>query len=126
MPSNAPAQDAPPTDPGQVLVTVTTVRAEQPVATRHSTAAGDFETAVREALTARLAPWAIDQVLGRVLARRPAAGDAAEYEGSFSPTRQIVVSVRPVADPDAPCKTRRLAGLFLPAADRGATPAVPA
>ncbi len=103
-------------NPVQVAVTVTTIRTEQKDGVRHSSARGDFDTAVREALSSRLAPWAIDQVLGRVLARRPAAGDAVQYEGSFCPERHVRIAVEPV-DPTgqpAPCRTRRLAGLFLP------------
>jgi len=99
-----------------VQVTVTTIRTEREDGVRHSSARGDFDTAVREALSSRLAPWAIDQVLGRVLARRPAAGDAVEYEGSFSPERHVRITVEPAdpTDPPPPCRTRRLAGLFLP------------
>jgi hypothetical protein len=100
----------------QVEVTVTTVRGAREDDARCSVARGDFDTAVREALRERLAPWAIDQVLGRVLARRPPAGEPVQYEGSFSPERHLQIAVRPLDphDPLAPCRTRRLAGLFLP------------
>jgi len=100
----------------QVAVTVTTIRTEREDGVRHSSARGDFDTAVREALSSRLAPWAIDQVLGRVLARRPAAGDAVQYEGSFTSERHVRITVQPAdpTDPPPPCRTRRLAGLFLP------------
>ena len=103
-------------NPAQVAVTVTTIRTEREDGVHHSSARGDFDTAVREALSSRLAPWAIDQVLGRVLARRPAAGDAVEYEGSFTPERHVRITVQPAdpTDPPPPCRTRRLAGLFLP------------
>ena len=101
-----------------VHVTVTTIRAWQDEP-RQSTSSGDFDTAIREALSARLKPWAIDQVLGRVLARRPAAGDAVQYEGSSSPGLSLRITVTPTDLPAGesppPCRTRRLAGLFLPA-----------
>ena len=97
-------------------MTVTTVRAEREDGERHSVARGDFDTAVREALSERLAPWAIDQVLGRVLARRPPAGEPVRYEGSFNPERHLQITVQPLDPPDPPVpgRTRRLAGLFLP------------
>ncbi len=114
--SDVPAATAAASTPVQVAVTVTTCRTEQEDGVRHASARGDFDTAVREALSSRLEPWAIDQVLGRVLARRPAAGDAIEYEGSFGPERHLRIAVGPVepTDPPPPCRTRRLAGLFLP------------
>jgi hypothetical protein len=114
--SDLPAATRPSADPVQVAVTVTTIRTEQEDGVHHSSAQGDFDTAIREALSSRLAPWAIDQVLGRVLARRPAAGDAVEYEGSFTPERHVRITVEPAepTDQPPPCRTRRLAGLFLP------------
>jgi hypothetical protein len=110
--SNPPA--APST--AEVAVTVTTIRVEQEDGVRKFTAIGDFDTAVREALCSRLKPWAMDQVLGRVLARRPRAGDAIQYEGSFSPERHIRIAALPAdaTEDPPPCRTRRLAGLFLP------------
>lgn len=103
----------------EVLVTVTTVRYSpdgEMGAVREATATGEFDDAIRAALTQRLAPWALDQVLGRVLARRPALGQPVEYEGWFSDRRQVVVSARPVDAPGSlPVgKTRQLKGLFLP------------
>ena len=114
--SDVPSATLPCASPAQVAVTVTTIRTEREDGVRHSSARGDFDTAVREALSSRLAPWAIDQVLGRVLARRPAAGDAVQYEGSFSPERHVRITVQPAGPTDQPppCRTRRLAGLFLP------------
>jgi len=114
--SEVPAATLPCASPVQVAVTVTTIRTEREDGVRHSSARGDFDTAVREALSSRLAPWAIDQVLGRVLARRPAAGDAVQYEGSFTSERHVRITVQPAdpTDPPPPCRTRRLAGLFLP------------
>lgn len=111
-PSSTPSRRA--TD--QVTVTVTTIRLEHEDGVRRASAQGDFDTAVRETLSARLAPWAIDQVLGRVLARRPPAGEAVQYEGSFTPERQLRIAVQPVepTDPPAPCRTRQLGGLSLP------------
>jgi hypothetical protein len=110
--SNPPAATGSP----EVAVTVTTIRVEHEDGVREFTAVGDFDTAVREALSARLKPWAMDQVLGRVLARRPRAGDAIQYEGSFSPERQLRIEARPAdtTEDPPPCRTRRLAGLFLP------------
>jgi hypothetical protein len=112
-----PAQEA-----REVVVTVTTVRYSadgEMGAVREATATGEFDAAIRDALAQRLAPWALDQVLGRVLARRPAVGQPVEYEGWFSDRRQLVVSARPTNEPGSlPVgKTRQLKGLFLPAAD---------
>ena len=57
-----------------------------------ATAHGDFDHAIRAALEQRLAPWALDQVLGRVLARRPALGQPIEYEaGASVDPRQLLV-----------------------------------
>jgi len=125
--SDVPAATAAASTPTQVAVTVTTTRTEQEDGVRQATARGDFDTAVREALSARLQPWAIDQVLGRVLARRPPAGDAVRYEGSFSPERHVRITVAPLqeADPPPPCTTRRLPGLFLPIPAEPATALTP-
>ena len=106
----------------EVVVTVTTVRYSpdgEMGAVREATATGEFDDALRGALEQRLTPWALDQVLGRVLARRPAVGQPVEYEGWFSDRRQLVVSARPANEPGSlPVgKTRRLKGLFLPSAD---------
>ncbi|MGA2163334.1 MAG: hypothetical protein ABSH36_02565 [Solirubrobacteraceae bacterium] len=108
-----------PNDPAagrQVAVTVTTIRVEQEDGVRQSTARGDFDRAVREALSARLAPWAVDQVLGSVLERRPRAGLAIEYEGSFSAERHLRITVQPTeaTEDSPPCRPRRIPGLFLP------------
>lgn len=100
----------------EVTVTVTTTRVEQEDGVRAASATGTLDVAVREALQARLAPWAVDQVLGRVLARRPQSGMAAEYEGSFSPERHIRVHIAPAGqgEQSPPCRRRGLAGLFMP------------
>jgi hypothetical protein len=122
---SAPAPAVPPASRpvAQVEVTVTTHRIEREDGERRSVARGDFDTAVRQALSERLASWAVDQVLGRVLARRPPAGEPVRYEGSFSPERHLRITVQPLdpLDPCAPVRTRRLAGLFLPvpASDAG-------
>jgi hypothetical protein len=110
--------------PGAVAVTVTTVRYDEPLGEiawlRESGAEGQFHAAMRSALSQRLKGWALDQVLGRVFARRPAAGEAVEYEGMFSPVRHLMILVQPVAD-DGSTGTREprqvdLLGLFVPAA----------
>ncbi len=111
--------DAPSADSADVVVTVTTRRYGQPggmvISERQGIATGDFDTAILDALAQRLHPWALDQVLGRVLARRPAAGDPIDYLGSFSPVRELLIAVRPAADTDGTprCKTRPLRDLFL-------------
>jgi hypothetical protein len=112
--------DAPSADPdsADVVVTVTTRRYDQPggtvISERQGIATGYFDTAILDALAQRLHPWALDQVLGRVLARRPAAGDPIDYLGSFSPVRELLIAVRPAADDGTPrCKTRPLRDLFL-------------
>lgn len=109
-------------DAREVVVTVTTVSYSpdgEMGAVREATATGEFDDALRAALEQRLTPWALDQVLGRVLARRPAMGQPVEYEGWFSDRRQLVVSARPTNEPGSlPVgKTRQLKGLFLPSAD---------
>jgi hypothetical protein len=118
MPAPIPA--GPPSDPSDVVVTVTTRRYEQPngavIWQRESSATGPFETAALDALAARLHPWALSQVAGKVLARRPAAGEPIDYLGRFSDVRELVIAVRPAGqDPAASPspKTRLLKGLFL-------------
>ena len=114
--ADAPSADP---DPADVVVTVTTRRYDQPggmvISERQGIATGDFDTAILDALAQRLYPWALDQVLGRVLARRPAAGDPIDYLGSFSPVRELLIAVRPAADTDGTprCKTHPLRDLFL-------------
>ena len=103
----------------EFLVTVTTIRYAadgEMGAVREATATGEFDDAILAALEQRLAPWALDQVFGRVCAKRPAVGQPVEYEGWFSDRRQLVVSARPVNAPGTlPVgKTRQLKGLFLP------------
>jgi hypothetical protein len=107
-------------DPSDVVVTVTTSRYDQPngvvVWKRESIATGPFDIAVLDALAARLHPWALSQVAGKVLARRPAAGEPIDYLGRFSGVRELVIAVRPAGqDPAASPspKTRPLKGLFL-------------
>jgi hypothetical protein len=110
--------------PGAVAVTVTTVRYDEPQGEiawlRESSAEGQFHAAVRSALSQRLKGWALDQVLGRVFARRPPAGEAVEYEGMFSPVRHLMILVQPV-DSDGSTGTGEprqvdLLGLFVAAA----------
>lgn len=88
--------------PGAVAVTVTTVRYDEPQGEiawlRESSAEGQFHEAIRSALSQRLQGWALDQVLGRVFARRPPAAEAVEYEGMFSPVRHLMILVQPLAD----------------------------
>jgi hypothetical protein len=109
-------------DPREVIVRVTTIRYSldgEMEAVREASARGHFDDATRDALEQRLAPWALDQVLGRVRAKRPALGQPIDYEGWFSDTRQLLVSARPAGEPDRPAvgPPRPLNGLFLPAAD---------
>jgi hypothetical protein len=115
--------------PGQVAVTVTTVRYDEPLGEiawlRESDAEGQFHAAVRGALSQRLKGWALDQVLGRVFARRPPAGEAVEYEGMFSPVRHLMILVQPV-ESDGSTGTGEprqvdLLGLFLPAVSTDAS-----
>ncbi len=113
---------------GQVIVSVTTIRYEQPdeqpvdgapkaKTTRQSTAEGDFDTAVLQALSARLKEWALHQVIGRVLASRPARGQGAEYEGFFSDMLRLLIVVQPIYSDGSTGtenpKRVKLAGLFL-------------
>jgi hypothetical protein len=110
--------------PGAVAVTVTTVRYDEPLGEiawlRESSAEGQFHEAIRSALSQRLKGWALDQVLGRVFARRPPAGEAVEYEGMFSPVRHLMILVQPVdSDVSAGAGEPRqvdLLGLFVAAA----------
>lgn len=102
----------------RVQVTVTTLRTDSEDGCRQATAEGTFEEALKDALAQRLTGWAAEQVTAAVLARRPACGEAIEYEDSFSPTRELHISIRPAGPVDAAVKPkrRRLAGLFVPAA----------
>jgi hypothetical protein len=117
MPDLIPAGQ--PGDPSDVVVTVTTRRYDQPdgevIWQRESIAAGPFDTAVLDALATRLHQWALGQVAGKVLARRPAVGEPIDYLGRFSDVRELLIAVRPAShDPDSPSpKTRLLKGLFL-------------
>jgi hypothetical protein len=121
------ADTSAPPDPPDVVVTVTTIRLAKDgkiEATRHHTAQGEFDQAVLHALKGRLQPWALDQVLGRIRARRPADGEPVQYEGWFGTHRQLLVAVRPADESDATTAGRRrvLKGLFL----AEAAPAAPA
>jgi hypothetical protein len=106
-----------------VTVTVTTVRYEEPGGEvawqRESTAEGEFDVALHRALSQRLEGWALHQVLGRVLARRPACEQAIEYEGMFSPLRHLLIFVQPVLSEDSTIVVEpqhgELPGLCLPA-----------
>jgi hypothetical protein len=84
------------------MVTVTTVRFDEPQGEpaweRQSTAEGEFATAVLQALTERLERWALHQVLGKVLARRPDDGEPIEYEGLWGDLRTLLILVLPVID----------------------------
>ncbi len=124
MPSHqAEEPDAVISHHGLVTVTVTTVRYEEPGGEvawqRESTAEGEFATALQQALAQRLAGWALHQVLGRILARRPARGQAIEYEGMFSALRHLLILVQPIlgedSEPAAYPKHVAIPGLCLPA-----------
>ena len=84
---------------GEVTVTVTTVRYEEPggepVLMRVATAQGTFDSALGQALSERLVEEAVHQVFGKVLVRRPAPGEAVEYEHLFSPLRHLLILVMP-------------------------------
>lgn len=111
-------------DPRDVLVTVTSVRftagpdapARKIEGLREATARGYFDEAIRRALDERLHPWALDQALTRVMAKRPRVGQPVAYEGWFSDRRQLLVSVCPASEPgSAPVgRPRILKGLYLP------------
>ena len=121
------ADTSAPPDPPDVVVTVTTIRLAKDgkiEATRHHIAQGEFDQAVLDALKGRLQPWALDQVLGRIRARRPAHGEPVQYEGWFGERRQLLVAVRPADESDATTAGRKrvLKGLFL----AEAAPAAPA
>ena len=112
---------------GRVLVTVTTVRYEQPLGEpawlRESTSDGEFTHALHHALSARLEQWSLHQVLGRVLARYPSPGQATEYEGLFSPLRHLLILVQPLHRDGRPCceplRQVFLEGLCLPQTGAG-------
>jgi hypothetical protein len=115
------ADTSAPPDPPNVVVTVTTIRITKDgelQATRHHIAHGEFDQALLHALKGRLQPWALDQVLGRIRARRPAHGEPVQYEGWFGERRQLLVAVRPADESDATTAWRKrvLKGLFLPEA----------
>jgi hypothetical protein len=85
------------------MVTVTTVRYDEPGGeptwTRESTAEGEFTAAILKALTERLDRWALHQVAGKVLARRPDDGEPIEYEGLWEgDVRHLLILVLPVID----------------------------
>jgi hypothetical protein len=113
------------TCPSGVVVKVTTRRYDQPggavVWEREASATGPFDTAVLDALAVRLHPWALAQIVGKVLARRPAAGEAIDYLGRFSDVRELIIAVRPAGQPAdlPPPKTRPLKGLFLDYTSQG-------
>jgi hypothetical protein len=116
---------------GLVRVTVTTVRYLQPGGEiawqRESVAEGDFATALQQTLGRRLNGWAVHQVFGRVLARRPARGQSIEYEGMFSDLRHVLILVQPILDEDSAPITEpehvEIPGLGLPAQQPEALPA---
>jgi hypothetical protein len=107
----------------RVTVAVTTVRYEEPGGEitwqRESTAQGEFAPALQQALAQRLDGWALHQVLGRVLAHRPAREQAIEYEGMFSELRHLLILVQPIlgedSEPAADPKHVTIPGLCLPA-----------
>lgn len=124
MPSHqAQEPDAVISHHGLVRITVTTFRYEEPGGEitwqRESTAEGEFVTALQHALAQRLDGWALHQVLGRVLARRPAREQAIEYEGMFSELRHLLILVQPIfgedSEPAADPKHVAIPGLCLPA-----------
>jgi hypothetical protein len=110
-------------DAREVVVTVTTIRYTRDGemdSVREAVTRGTFDEAMSRALTERLFPWALDQVLGKILARRPALGQSIEYEGWFEDLRQFLVSVCPANQPGSlPVgKPRQIKGLFIPRRDR--------
>ncbi len=122
------ANTDPPEDPRRVVVTVTTIRHAVDggiEATRHNVAHGEFDQAILDALKGRLHGWALDQVLGRIRARRPAQGEPVQYEGWFGTRRQLLVAVRPARESDVTVAGRKrdLKGLFLPEAAPAASAA---
>ncbi len=102
-----------------VLVSVTTRRYESPAGVvsheRTAKATGSFEAAVASALSKRLAPWAREQAMRAVLARRPAAGQSVIYTGFFSKVRQLRIVVQPAETAWSAVRAspRKLPGLFL-------------
>ena len=115
------ADTSAPPDPPNVVVTVTTIRITKDgelQATRHHIAHGEFDQALLHALKGRLQPWALDQVLGRIRARRPAHGEPTMYGGWFGTQRLMLVAVRPtdVSEAMGAGKRRAVKGLFLPEA----------
>jgi hypothetical protein len=115
------ANTSAPPDPRHVVVTVTTIRLAKDGKTKTSKehqAEGEFDQAMLRALQGRLEPWALDQTLGRILARRPSTGEPIQYEGWFGQHRRLLVTVRPAGESDAtPAgKKRVLKGLFFPEA----------
>jgi hypothetical protein len=112
--------------PVGVMVTVTTVRYEEPGGeptwTRESTATGEFTGAILSALTERLDGWALHQVAGKVLARRPDDGEPIEYEGLWEgDLRHLMILVLPVSDGQvlacADVPVVQIPGLTMPEAD---------
>jgi hypothetical protein len=107
-----------------VVITVTTVKyAPGPKSPtrkievlREATERGQFDEAIRVALDERLEPWALQQALTRLLAKRPSVGHPVAYEGWFSDRRQLLVSCCPASQPgSAPVgRPRILKGLYLP------------
>jgi hypothetical protein len=100
----APVPDQPSAviSPDPVRVTVTTVRYDEPAGEptwqRESTGEGEFATAIVQALTERLDGWALHQVVGKVLARRPDQGKPIEYDGMWGELHQVLILVLPVID----------------------------
>jgi len=119
MPETADTNTPP--DPPNVVVIVTTIRLAKDgeiEAARHHIAHGEFDQALRHALEGRLQRWALDQVLGRIRARRPARGEPTLYGGWFGTQRLMLVAVRPseVGEEAGAGKRRAVKGLFLPEA----------
>jgi hypothetical protein len=103
MLTQVPSQPSAVISPEGVMVTVTTVRYEEPGGeptwTRESTATGEFTAAILSALTERLDGWALHQVSGKVLARRPDDGKPVEYDGLWEgELRHLLILVLPVID----------------------------
>lgn len=103
MPTQLRDQRSAVISPVGVMVTVTTVRYEEPGGeptwTRESTATGEFTAAILQTLTERLDRWALHQVAGKVLARRPDDGQPIEYEGLWEgDLRHLLILVLPIID----------------------------
>jgi len=123
MPDEPTDTIASPDDDREVVVTVTTIRYTRDGemdSVREAVTRGTFDDAMSRALAERLFPWALDQVLGKILARRPAAGQPIEYEGWFEDLRQFLVSACPANQLGSlPVgKPRQIKGLFIPRPDR--------